>query len=313
MMRIALFRLLALITCVPLTVAADVCHLSGTVVDADREEGLAGVVVRIVGAHVGTTTDEAGRFFLPGVPAGNCVIEATMIGYGSRNLSCACAAGDSLTDLRIALPAAPVRLAEIIVTPGRFAIMKQDPVARQTLTEDDIHTIPQFGEDIYRAVRRLPGVGGGDISARFTVRGGEHDEVLVRLDGLELYEPFHLKDFSGGLLSIIDVMAIGGIDMMAGGFPARYGNHMSGVFDMATLTPSERPRTSVGISFMNARFLTEGHFAEGRGNWLVSARRGYLDIVMELVGANEISPVYYDLLGKVEYRLSGQHLLSAHA
>ena len=73
---------------------------------------------------------------------------------------------------------------------------------------------------------------------------------VLRLDGLELYEPFHLKDFSGGLLSIVDVVTIGGIDMMTGGFPARYGNHMSGVFDITTKTSSRHPRTAIGISRM---------------------------------------------------------------
>ena len=136
------------------------------------------------------------------------------------------------------------------------------------------------------------------------------------LDGLELYEPFHLKDINGGALSIIDVETIGGLDMMTGAFPAAYGNRLSGVFDMKSARPSftDRRRTSLAISVMNARFLSEGYFNNQRGHWLFVARRGYLDLVLGLTGASdetELSPVYYDVSGKLAYDLNEKHTVSA--
>ena len=121
-----------------------------------------------------------------------------------------------------------------------------------------------------------------------------------------------MKDIYGGALSIVDVVAIGGIDMMTGGFPARYGNHMSGVFDISSVRPNPTGRTAVGISLMNARFLTEGQYDKGRGSYFLSMRRGYLDIVLSLMNEEDFSPQYYDLMAKTEYRLNDRHLLSAH-
>ncbi|MFC1565263.1 TonB-dependent receptor plug domain-containing protein, partial [candidate division KSB1 bacterium] len=193
-----------------------------------------------------------------------------------------------------------------------FSLMENKTAAVNVLKAEDIRDFPQLGEDIYRAVTRLPGLSGNDYSAKFAVRGGEQDEVLVLIDGMELYEPFHLKDVGGGF-SIIDVEAIKNIDMITGAFPAEYGNRMSGVFNMNTGTKTlDRPRTSAAISFMNTRFLTEGSFNQGKGYWMVLGRRGYIDYILKLMDADfSFEPVYYDLFGKVQYFLNENNSVSA--
>ena len=56
---------------------------------------------------------------------------------------------------------------------------------------------------------------------------------------------------------------------------------------------------------MNTRAFARGDFA--RGNWMVSARRGYLDLVLDLMGEDEApKPTYYDALAKVGHKLNGK-------
>lgn len=289
-------------------------EIKGRVIAAETGEPFIGANVRVLGSRLGAATDAEGRFAIARVPVGTYTLLATAVGYESQRLENLVIKENAVIEVKFELSEAPVRLADVVVTPGHFAIMQEEPVTQQMLTAEDIQNIPHFGEDIYRAVRRLPGVSASDYSARFTVRGGDNNEVLVLLDGLELYEPFHLKDINGGALSIIDVEAIGGVNLMTGGFTAEYGNKLSGVFDINTIKPeTERHRTSLGLSLLHARVMSEGTFGNGKGHWLASARRGYFDLVMQVVEPeSKFRPTYYDVLGKWQYRLSNRHTFSAN-
>ncbi|MGH7703794.1 MAG: TonB-dependent receptor plug domain-containing protein, partial [Gemmatimonadales bacterium] len=222
---------------------------------------------------------------------------------------------DSTTDLVIALAAVPLRLAEIVVWPGAFALMGAETAHRQAMTRVDIESAPQLGEDIFRAVARLPGLTSGDYTAHFSIRGGRHDETLILFDGLELYEPFHLKDFNDGAISIIDVETIDGVELLTGGFSAKYGDRRSGVFSLTPRRPREGgTRLSLGASLLNARVGGEGTFAGGKGSWLVSARRGYIDLLLGAIKSNDLpTPTYADAYTTLRYQVHRRHTLALNA
>jgi hypothetical protein len=215
--------------------------------------------------------------------------------------------------LVVDLESAPVPLAAVIVTPGYFGMLQPSIVPTQGLTRQQIETVPQIGDDIYRAVTRLPGVSSNDMSAKFSVRGSRGDELYVTLDGLNLIEPYHLKDIASAL-SIIDSKALGSAELTTGGPSAEFGDQLAGVFTMRSLDPQAHA-TPLGasVSVMNARLMTQGAFADDRGGWLVSARRGYLDIALKLAGYNDsLVPRYDDLFAKVQYRTADSGRVAFH-
>jgi hypothetical protein len=285
--------------------------IQGQVSDAASGKALVGATVLLVGRFGGTMADTSGHYRIKDLPPGNYTVKVSHVGYETNQLEpVQLEAGDNLL-VDAALKEKLVTLKGITVTPGRFQIMGTEATAHQSLTRSEMETVPQLGDDFFRAVTRLPGMSGSDFSTRFTVRGGEYDEVLVTLDGLQIYEPFHMRDIDGGAISVIDVAAVEGIDLMTGGFAANYGSKMSGVFNINSkpVQPDSR-RMSVGLSMMNLRFLTEGTYGNNRGSWLVSARRGYIDLVLKLAGADdELKPTYYDVYGKTQYQLSDRHIL----
>lgn len=215
------------------------------------------------------------------------------------------AAEDAAAEPSGASTAGPAATVEetIVVTPSRYHLLGDGSASGSFLGREQVRRIPHLSDDVYRAVALLPGATGGDISARFHVRGGDDDELLVLVDGMEIYEPFHLEDLQS-LFSIVDSQAIGGLELLTGGYPAEYGDRMSGVLAIDSAEPAAGRRTAAGLSLVNARLAGEG--SGDSGSWLASVRGGYLDLVLDLTTDPEddlqFSPTYYDLLAKVERR-----------
>ncbi|MFK7845810.1 MAG: carboxypeptidase-like regulatory domain-containing protein [Rhodothermales bacterium] len=241
--------------------------IQGVVVDNNTGEPLPGANILLIGTQHGTATNTDGQFTLSNVEEGLIRLTISMIGYTSTTIEDVSVTTSQTSDIGIIrLERSSISLKEITVTPGNFSIMGSAGLSQQTLTQEDIKNM-SWAEDVTRAVARLPGISSSDFSSKFAIRGGESDEVLITLDGMELYEPFHQRDFSGGLFSIVDIETIDGIDLMTGGYSAEYGNRLSGVFNMRTKkVATGQKNTSVGLSFLTARFYTDGSFGDGKGS-----------------------------------------------
>ena len=177
-------------------------------------------------ARSGVMTGVNGTFEILNLESGSYTLKISMIGFGTERVIGVEVNDGAVTDIGvIELSPEVIRLNEVVVTPGRFSIMGTENLSRQVLSSENLKNM-SWAEDITRALARLPGISSSDYSSKFTIRGGESDEVLITLDGMELYEPFHQRDYSGGLFSIVDIETVDGIDLMTGGYSAEFGNRL---------------------------------------------------------------------------------------
>ncbi len=206
-------------------------------------------------------------------------------------------------------PPAAARLPQVQVAPSHYGLAGEGV---NFLDADEIAATPHLADDVFRLARSIPGVAGGDIGAPFHVRGGQSDEVALRLDGLELIRPFHLHNLVNAL-GIIDSNLIGGIDVYTGAWPSRFGGRMSAVMDIRSREVEGEREQRLGVSAINA-FYTHGRSdPDGEGSLLASARRGYLDAVLKFVDPDgAIDPGYYDVFARYRQRIDERHLLSLH-
>lgn len=270
--------------------------------------------VALVGTGRSTYSTDDGRYAFTDLAPRIYVLRAQRLGFAISHDDSVQVDAGAVVERDITLQAVHIPLSRVVISPGSYTLLEPTGTSQQALTREQLLTRPQLAEDLFRGLNRLPGLSGSDYSAKLRIRNGGQDELLVLLDGVELIEPFHLKDFDGAL-SMLDGEAVGRVEMKTGGFGAQYGNRMTGVIELTSANPdADRARNSLGLSFSNVRARSEGRFAGNRGAWMAAARRGYLDLIFKLIGEKDApDPRYYDVFGKVQYQLSSKHLLSTHA
>jgi hypothetical protein len=182
--------------------------------------------------------------------------------------------------------------------------------AMNTLPGGAIVAAPGALEDVMRAFQARPGVAASqDDRNDLLVRGGGAIENATRIDGFDIPNPSHFgtPGSSGGALSIIAPWLIDRAVLRAGGFSVEFGERASSVLDL-TLKPGapDRTRGQAGASVGGAMAEVDGTLAGGRGSYLVSARRSFLEVAFAR-GNDRAVPHYGDFVGRFEYALSPAH------
>lgn len=214
--------------------------------------------------------------------------------------------GDT-TVISVSLAAARPEIETISVSASRYEILRDIGVSRFVLDQRTIQGMPDLGDDPLRVTQRLPGAAASGASAKTHFRGGEESEIGIMLNGMRLFDPFHVRDYQS-IFSAIDSRAIEGVEVYTGGFPVRFGDKMSGLVLMESLEPLDSRHTEIGVSVFNTSVLSAGR--KGANEWLLSARRGNLDLVLNPdVG----QPKYYDVFAHYARDVSADATLSFNA
>jgi hypothetical protein len=287
--------------------------IHGTVRSDGRETGVAGALVRVVGTPLAAVSGPDGRFRVEELPPGRYGLAATRLGHAPARLDSVEVGSGGATEVVLTLGVAPVALSEVVVAPGTYGAVGEAGGTTQARSREQVRALPHVAADAFRAVERLVGVSSSDLSARFGVRGGSPDEVLVLLDGMELYRPFHLQEVYD-LVSIVDLQNVGQVRLLTGGFPVEHGGRLGAVLDIRSTSPRrDSARGQAGLSLQESRLHGEGGFSSGRGGWLVSARRGHPGLwLLKQLNFEVQSADYADVFAKAEYQVASRHRVAAH-
>ena len=167
-------------------------------------------------------------------------------------------------------------------------------------------------QDVSRYVQGLPGVviGTNDFRNDIIVRGGSPLENLFVVDNVEIPNINAFANFAsaGGTVSLLDAELLQDVTFLTGGYPAPFINRTSSVLQV---TQREGSRKQFGgwatLGFAGAGAILEGPInvgeGGGKGSWVVSARRSFLDLFTQDVGFGGV-PVLYALNAKAVYDLT---------
>ena len=272
------------------------------IVDATTGQPVTGA--RIRGGETETKSGADGWFELADLGAAEFEMHVSAGGYQDLLTRIAGDEFDASRDYHL-VPAAPPTLEEITIVASRYSVFSSDGSTAHFLSGDDIRMMPHIADDAFRVIHKIPGVAANDFQAPFNLRGGANDEVKVVIDGLELFEPYHMRTLHSPL-SIVDPGIIGQAQVLSGGFTSEHGNHMSGVVDIVSLWPDSEPVHQVGVSFVSSFARSSGSVLDDRGMYQLSYRRGYLDLITDAVTDDdeELTPRYSDFFAAFNYQVS---------
>lgn len=244
--------------------------ISGIVTD-ENGEPLVGATVLNSNSQKGVVTNNNG-FYSLSASEGEIKIQYSFVGMEKLNQNFLLKK-DTINNVKLKSAV----LNEIIVKSSRD--INSEKISNIVLPLEQIKKIPSIGgeADIIKALGLTPGVSNGtEGSAGLYVRGGTPDQNLILLDDAAVYNPNHLF----GLLSVFNTDAIKNVELIKGGFPARYGGRLSSVLDITMKEGSlEKKRTDFGIGIIASRLLLERPIIKDKLSILFAARASYLGLL----------------------------------
>ncbi len=282
--------------------------ISGIITEAGSGETLPGVVVYCPELEVGTTTNNYGFYSIT-----LDVQEATLI-YRFTGFEQVVKKVNASTPARIniELGGAETTLKEVVISAEQTRkVSEETQMSSIDIPIDQIKKIPALlGEkDVLKVIQLLPGVQkGSEGNSGFYVRGGGPDQNLIILDDAVVYNASHLF----GFFSIFNGDALKSVELVKGGFPARYGGRLSSVLEMQMKDGSkEKLKGEAGIGIISSRLTLEGPIKKGKSSFLVSGRRTYIDALIYpfLPADQKAGYFFYDFNAKGNFILDDRNRL----
>jgi outer membrane receptor for ferrienterochelin and colicin len=280
--------------------------ISGYISDAESGERLIGANVLNVPGRQGSAANAYG-FYSLSIKSDSVQLRYSFVGYESKKVGFLLSKD---TVLHIQLKVAN-RLQEVVVNADR-PIEENTQMSRIEIPVSQIKAMPALlGEvDVLKVLQLLPGVQSGmEGSSGIYVRGGGPDQNLILLDGVPVYNASHLF----GFFSVFNADAINRVELIKGGFPARYGGRLSSVIDISMKEGNMKEfRGEGGIGLIASRLTLEGPLKKDVSSFLISGRRTYLGEVASLFlnqEGDQTQYYFYDLNGKLNYKFSDRDRL----
>lgn len=280
--------------------------VKGKIVDPDNRP-IPGVSVRVDGTEARVSSDANGAYQLA-LPGGKAYwIRFTHAGHQPAQIYLNIRPGFTYDR--------PVKMLEItldesVITDQRDPTDINDPLQMQLLPIDteDLISMPSFNRSIEGVMKTMPGVSSNnEFSSQYRVRGGNFDENLVYVNGIEIYRPFLARAGQQEGLGFSNPDMAREVAFSTGGFAAQYGDKLSSVLDITYRDPKAF-RATAELGLITTNFHVEGRSKArgeqpGKFTYLMGARRfatTYLLNSLETRG--DYKPSFLDFQGMFTYR-----------
>lgn len=230
----------------------------------------------------GTTTNQNGFYQLTTQQENKLTLSFTHIAHKkivvTLNLK-----PNTTTEFHPVMDTRTAQIGEVVVQGNHSTVVRGVTV----LSPKTIRSIAGANAGVENLLLSLPGVNSNnELSTQYAVRGGNYDENLVYVNGIEVYRPTLIRAGQQEGLSFLNPDLIQQVSFKAGGFEAYYGDKLSSVLDITYKTPNES-ETSISASLLGGS-ISHSTIAK---NWSSITGARYRDNQL-LVNQKETSAQY---------------------
>ncbi|SFA39105.1 Outer membrane receptor proteins, mostly Fe transport [Pedobacter suwonensis] len=297
------FRLILflLVTGCSFVVAQPLVRVSG-IVYSDEKLPLAQVTVTVVGQAQSTVTDEFGVYTIYS-KSKTFSIKYSLLGYQPQIIEFSERSGARITR-QVNLIANINELEQVNIA------NKQNQLSNTTtINIGDVSSIPLVSGNFETMLKTLPGVStNNELSAQYSVRGGNFDENLIYINDVEINRPVLIRNGQQEGLSFINADLVSKARFSAGGFEAKYGDKLSSVLDIRYEKPDSN-QTILSTSLLNTSLSTKRVF---KRSFLLAGLR-YKNNTSVLIRQDEkgsYNPNYADAQVLYQYDFSHEFSIS---
>ncbi len=286
--------------------------VSGIIINKTTKETVIGANIRNISRKVGCSSNRYGFFSIKLSQLPDTLV-FSHIGFKS----------DTIIILK-STDTLKIELEESKTNISAFEVVAENPLINSTsmgvvkISTKQLKQLPTLGgeADAIKAFQMMPGVqSGNEGSSSLLVRGGSPDQTLILLDDVPIYYINHI----GGFLSTIDVNTINEIKLIKGGFPAEYGNRLSGIMDIRLKNGNkQKHNVSMELGLISTKLFAEGPINKGKTTYMLSVRRCNFDLMSRLffsVSDQYYSAGYtfYDAYAKITHTFNSKNTISISA
>jgi len=273
--------------------------ISGTITD-EKNNIISAVNISILNQSNGTTSDENGNYILSIPTNRSVIVNFSFIGYEIEKIRLPSLKRDQNYKLDIRLKSSTTLLEDIIITDKQSRKESFNKIKPR-----HVSIIPGSLGGVEAILKTLPGVSSAnELSAQYSVRGGNFDENLVYVNGIEVYRPFLIRSGQQEGLSFVNTDMVSNILFSAGGFEAKYGDKMSSVLDIRYKKPIKN-KASIKLGLLGGSAHFEGLNNNRRFSYILGIRNKSNQYLLNSLDTEaDYQPRFTDIQTLLNYKLN---------
>lgn len=215
--------------------------ITGRIIDAETGEPLPFANVTILSTllptgdevalsrPIGAAADDEGYYFILNVTPGIYSIKASIVGYTSITQKEVKVESDRTVEVNFRLSSSTVEVEQVVVTAEKELVKKDVSATQEIISSTRLEQMPVTRVDEFiGSIKGIEVVSGSEGNG-LSVRGGAIRETDVKMDGISLRDPR-----TGNSYLSFNTTAIKEMQVLTGGFEAKYGNIRSGLLNIVT-------------------------------------------------------------------------------